>query len=298
VVNGVIVVVKVLVLVLFVAVGALYVNPANWHPFIPENTGAFGSFGWSGVLRGAGVIFFAYIGFDAVSTAAQEARRPQRDMPIGILASLAICTALFIAVSLVVTGLVHYGKLNVPNPIAVAIEASGVRWLSPFVSVGALAGISSVMIVVLLGQSRIFYSMSRDGFLPPVFRNVHPRFKTPYLSTMLTGIIVAVGAGATPIAVLSQLTSMGTLLAFVIVSLSVIVLRRTEPTLPRPFRTPWVPWVPLLAAVICFAQMAALPWPTWERLIIWLVIGGIIYLGYGRRAEQRVGLDRARADAA
>ncbi|HJR43585.1 MAG TPA: amino acid permease [Gemmatimonadaceae bacterium] len=288
-VNAVIVVVKVLVLLLFVAVGAMYVQPDNWQPFIPENTGSFGSFGWSGVLRGAGVIFFAYIGFDAVSTAAQEAKNPQRDMPIGILASLGICTVLFIAVALVLTGIVPYGELNVPNPIAVGIESAGVRWLSPLISVGALAGISSVMLVLLLGQTRVFYSMSRDGLLPPVFRAIHPRFRTPHLSTLLTGSIAAVIAGAVPITVLSQLTSMGTLLAFVIVCVAVLMLRRTAPDLHRPFRTPWMPWAPILGALICFAQMAGLPWQTWERLLIWLALGFVVYFAYSRRRAREAG---------
>ena len=287
-VNAVIVVVKVLVLLLFVAVGVAYINPSNWQPFIPENTGSFGSFGWSGILRGAGVIFFAYIGFDAVSTAAQEAKNPQRDMPIGILASLAICTVLFIAVALVLTGIVHYTQLNVPNPIAVGIEAAGVRWLSPLISVGALAGISSVMLVLLLGQTRVFYSMSRDGLLPGAFRAIHPRFRTPHVSTLLTGSIAAVVAGAVPITVLSQLTSMGTLLAFVIVCIAVIILRRTAPELHRPFRTPGMPWVPILGAVICFAQMAGLPWQTWERLIIWLAVGFVVYFAYSRKNAERM----------
>jgi APA family basic amino acid/polyamine antiporter len=288
-VNAVIVVVKVLVLLLFVAVGAMYVQPDNWQPFIPENTGTFGSFGWSGVLRGAGVIFFAYIGFDAVSTAAQEAKNPQRDMPIGILASLGICTVLFIAVALVLTGIVPYGELNVPNPIAVGIESAGVRWLSPLISVGALAGISSVMLVLLLGQTRVFYSMSRDGLLPQVFRAIHPRFRTPHLSTLLTGSIAAVIAGAVPITVLSQLTSMGTLLAFVIVCVAVLILRRTAPDLHRPFRTPWMPWVPILGALICLAQMAGLPWQTWERLLIWLGLGFVVYFAYSRRRARGAG---------
>jgi APA family basic amino acid/polyamine antiporter len=281
-VNAVIVVVKVLVLLVFVAVGAMYVQPDNWQPFIPENTGTFGSFGWSGVLRGAGVIFFAYIGFDAVSTAAQEAKNPQQDMPIGILASLGICTVLFIAVALVLTGIVPYGELNVPNPIAVGIESAGVRWLSPLISVGALAGISSVMLVLLLGQTRVFYSMSRDGLLPQVFR-------TPHLSTLLTGSIAAVIAGAVPITVLSQLTSMGTLLAFVIVCVAVLILRRTAPDLHRPFRTPWMPWVPILGALICLAQMAGLPWQTWERLLIWLALGFVVYFAYSRRRARGAG---------
>jgi APA family basic amino acid/polyamine antiporter len=282
-VNTTIVLVKLTVLVLFVIAGIAYVRPENWTPFVPPNQGTFGHFGWSGVLRGAGVIFFAYIGFDAVSTAAQEAKNPRRDMPIGILASLGICTALYIAVALVLVGIVSYTELNVPDPIAVGIDATGLTWFSPVIKLGAILGLLSVMLVVLLGQTRIFYSMSRDGLLPPLFRAVHPRFRTPHYSTILVGIVVALAAGLLPIGVLSVLTSMGTLLAFTIVCVGVIILRRTNPELERPFRTPGMPWVPLLGAAICLAQMAGLPGSAWERLAIWLVIGLAIYFLYGRR---------------
>jgi len=282
-VNTTIVLVKLTVLVLFVIAGIAYVRPENWTPFVPPNQGTFGHFGWSGVLRGAGVIFFAYIGFDAVSTAAQEAENPRRDMPIGILASLGICTALYIAVALVLVGIVSYTELNVPDPIAVGIDATGLTWFSPVIKLGAILGLLSVMLVVLLGQTRIFYSMSRDGLLPPLFRAVHPRFRTPHYSTILVGIVVALAAGLLPIGVLSVLTSMGTLLAFTIVCVGVIILRRTNPELERPFRTPGMPWVPLLGAAICLAQMAGLPGSAWERLAIWLVIGLAIYFLYGRR---------------
>ena len=265
--NTVIVVIKVAVLLLFVGFGAKYINTANWHPFIPPNTGKFGEFGWSGVLRGAGVIFFAFIGFDAVSTAAQEAKNPQRDMPRGILISLVVCTFLYIAVALVLTGIVHYSKLNVPAPIALGVDSTGLTWLRPVVKLGAIAGLSSTMLVMLLGQPRIFYSMSRDGLLPPLFSKIHPRFKTPYITTALTGVVVAIVAGLFPIATLTQLTAMGTLLAFVMVSIGIWVLRRTDPHLERPFKTPWMPWVPLLGALICLAQMAGLPGTTWIRLI-------------------------------
>ena len=290
-VNTAIVLVKLTVLVLFVVAGISYVRPENWTPFVPPNQGTFGHFGWSGVLRGAGVIFFAYIGFDAVSTAAQEAKNPRRDMPIGILASLGICTALYIAVALVLVGIVSYTELNVPDPIAVGIDATGLTWFSPIIKLGAILGLLSVMLVVLLGQTRIFYSMSRDGLLPPLFRAVHPRFRTPHYSTMLVGVIVALAAGLLPIGVLSVLTSMGTLLAFTIVCVGVIILRRTNPELERPFRTPGMPWVPLLGAAICLAQMAGLPGSAWERLAIWLAIGLIIYFVYGRRraAAERAG---------
>jgi APA family basic amino acid/polyamine antiporter len=286
--NTVIVVVKVAVLLLFVIFGVKYINRANWHPFIPPNTGKFGEFGWSGVLRGAGVIFFAFIGFDAVSTAAQEAKNPQRDMPRGILWSLVICTFLYIAVELVLTGIVHYTKLNVPAPIALGIDATGLGWLRPIVKVGAIAGLSSTMLVMLLGQPRIFYSMARDGLLPPLFARVHPKFKTPHVTTALTGVVVALVAGLFPIATLTQLTAMGTLLAFVMVSVGIWVLRRTDPDLPRPFRTPWMPWSPILGALLCLAQMAGLPGTTWVRLVIWLVIGLTIYFLYGRRGAERM----------
>ena len=226
--NTAIVVVKVAVLLLFIAFGVKYINTANWHPFIPPNTGAFGEFGWSGVLRGAGVIFFAFIGFDAVSTAAQEAKNPQRDMPRGIMWSLVICTILYIAVALVLTGIVHYDKLNVPAPIALGVDSTGLAWLRPIIKLGAIAGLSSTMLVMLLGQPRIFFSMSRDGLLPPLFGKDSPTFKTPYITTIVTGVVVAVVAGLFPIATLTQLTSMGTLLAFVMVSLGVLVLRRVE----------------------------------------------------------------------
>jgi APA family basic amino acid/polyamine antiporter len=288
-VNNVIVVIKLTVILMFILAGAWFVfgNPDvardNWTPFIPPNQGAFGEYGWSGILRAAGVIFFAYIGFDAVSTAAQEAKNPQRDMPIGILASLAICTVLYILVAGLLTGMVHYSTLNVPDPIAVGIEAAGVDVLVPLVKIGAIAGLSSVMLVQLLGQSRIFFSMSRDGLLPPVFSAVHPRFRTPYVTTILTGVVCALIAGAFPLALLGQLVSIGTLLAFVIVCAGVWYLRVKEPNRPRPFRTPAVPLVPLLGILACVGMMLGLPGDTWLRLAIWLVLGLGIYFAYGRR---------------
>ena len=284
--NTAIVVLKVTVLAIFVAVGARYVNTANWHPFIPPNAGEFGSFGWSGVLRGAGLIFFAYIGFDAVSTTSQEAKNPGRSIPIGILGSLAICTVIYIAVGLVMTGIVPYPQLDVASPIALAVQKTGVAWLPPVINIGAICGISSVILVNLLGQSRIFYSMSRDGLLPPVFSRLHPRFRTPHITTAVTGFVVAIAAGLFPIGVLGQLVSMGTLLAFAIVCIGVLILRRTEPDVPRPFRTPGMPWVPVAGALICFYLMAGLPLATWIRLVVWLVVGLTIYFAYGRfRAE-------------
>jgi APA family basic amino acid/polyamine antiporter len=281
--NTVLVIIKFMVLVVFVVAGAAYVNRDNLTPFIPPNTGSFGHFGLSGILRGAGVMFFAYIGFDAVSTAAQEAKNPQRDMPIGILASLAICTVLYIAVAIVLIGIVPYQRLNVADPLAVGIDATGLKWLSPVIKVSALFGLFSTMLVTLIGQTRIFFSMSRDGLLPALFQRVHPTFRTPHVSTALTGFVVAIAAGVLPIRVLSILVSMGTLLAFVLVCLGILILRRTSPQLERPFRTPGLPWVPLLGTVFCLAQMASLPFQTWVRLVVWLAIGMVIYFGYGRR---------------
>lgn len=279
--NTVMVMIKAAVLVVFVVAGAAYVKRANLTPFIPPNTGSFGHFGWSGVLRGAGVMFFAYIGFDAVTTAAQESKDPQRDMPVGILGSLALCTVIYIAVAIVLTGIVHYSKLNVADPLAVGIDATGLRWLSPVIKVSALFGLFSTMLVQLLGQTRIFFSMARDGLLPRVFGRVHTRFRTPHVSTMLTGTVCALVAGLTPIEVLGQLVSIGTLLAFVLVCIGVVILRRTAPHNRRPFRTPGVPWVPALGAIVCLAQMLGLPGETWVRLFTWLAIGLVIYFLYG-----------------
>ncbi|MGN6391950.1 MAG: amino acid permease [Gemmatimonadales bacterium] len=286
--NTVLVVLKVGVLIAFVSLGAAYVRREHLTPFIPPNTGEFGHFGVSGIMRGAAVMFFAYIGFDAVSTAAQEARNPQRDMPIGILASLAICTVLYIAVAVVLLGIVPYQKLNVADPLAVGIDATGLTWFSPVVKVSALFGLFSTMLVQLLGQTRIFYSMSRDGLLPGLFGAVHPRFRTPWLSTMLTGGVVTVGAGLLPIGVLGQLVSIGSLLAFVLVCIGVIVLRRTAADVVRPFRCPGVPLVPILGALACVAQMVSLPLKTWARLVVWMALGFAIYFLYSReRARQR-----------
>jgi len=232
------------------------------------------------------VMFFAYIGFDAVSTAAQEAKNPSRDMPIGILSSLAICTVIYIAVAIVLLGIVPYQQLNVADPLAVGIDATGLRWLSPVIKIAALFGLFSTMLVNLLAQTRIFYSMSRDGLLPKVFATVHPRFRTPHVSTVMTGAIIALVAGLTRIEVLGQLVSIGTLLAFVLVSIGIIILRKTQPDAPRPFRTPGVPYVPVIGALICLAQMVGLPVATWERLLIWLSIGLALYFSYSRRGSR------------
>ncbi len=282
--NNVIVAIKLTVIFTFIAVGFAFINRHNWHPFVPPSAGD-GQFGWSGILRGAGVIFFAYIGFDAVSTAAQEAKNPQRDMPIGMLASLGICTILYIVVSLVLTGVVSYKLLNVSAPIAVAVDVFGehLAWLRTLVKIGAIAGLSSVILVLLLGQPRIFYSMSKDGLLPAVFSAVHPKFKTPWLAQILTGILAMLIAGLFPIGLLGELVSIGTLLAFLIVCAGVLVLRKLHPEMHRPFRTPAVWLVAPLGIICCGGLMAGLPRDTWARLIVWMLIGFVIYFAYSHR---------------
>jgi basic amino acid/polyamine antiporter, APA family len=281
--NSVVVAIKVAVIVLFIGFGAWYVQGANWTPFIPPNTGP-GQFGWSGVVTAAGIIFFAYIGFDAVSTAAQEARNPQRDMPIGILVSLAICTVLYISVAAVLTGMVPYGELNTPAPVAYALDQyPALGWLAGWVKLGAIAGMTSTMLVMLLGQPRIFYSMSRDGLLPPLFARVHPKFRTPSFSTVLTGIVAATVAGLLPVTILGELVSIGTLMAFIVVCIGVLVLRKTRPDLKRPFRVA-VPWLVCpLGALICAYMMISLPRDTWVRLVGWTFFGVLVYVFYGYR---------------
>jgi basic amino acid/polyamine antiporter, APA family len=295
--NDFIVVLKVAVVVLFIGIGYFFINRHNYHPFLPPNTGEFGAFGWSGVAAGAGQIFFAYIGFDAVSTAAQEARNPKRDMPIGIIGSLAICTVLYILYGLVLTGVVNYKDLNVAAPLAVAVDhMKGLPWVGFLMKLGSLCGLTSVMLVMLLGQSRVFYSMSNDRLLPKLFSDLHPRLRTPWKSNLLLLVFVSLGAAFTPIARLGNLTSIGTLFAFVVVCIAVVIMRKKEPGLPRPFKTPLVPLVPILGVLVNVGLMAALGASTWAAFLIWMALGLGIYFAYSRHtsrvqtAEQSKGL--------
>jgi basic amino acid/polyamine antiporter, APA family len=282
--NNVIVVVKVTVVLLFIIFAVGYVNADNWKPFIPPNKGGFGQYGISGILQGATMVFFAYIGFDAVSTAAQECKNPKRDLPIGILGSLAICTVLYIAVSTILTGVVPYTELSVPHPIAVGIQRTGISWLETAVEVGAIAGLSSVMLVMLLGQPRIFYSMARDGLFPKVAERIHPRFGTPYVTTAITGVICAVAGGILPIDILGELTSIGTLFAFVLVSIGVMILRIKRPDIPRAFKVPGGTYlVPILGALTSGLLMYTATTATIIRLFAWMAIGLLIYYAYGRK---------------
>lgn len=294
--NNVIVVLKVAVILLFIFFGFSYINRENWVPFIPANTGVFGEFGWSGIVRAAGVIFFAYIGFDAVSTAAQEAKNPQKDMPFGILASLAICTVIYVLVGLVMTGIVPYLQLNDPAPVAIAVNAAGegLNWLKPLIKMGAIAGLSSVILVMLMGQPRIFFSMSRDGLLPASFGKVHPKYKTPYIPTLITGFVAMFVAGLFPIGLLGELVSIGTLLAFVIVCAGVLVLRYKRPELERPFKTPLFPFVPVMGILCSLSLMYFLPGDTWIRLIVWMLLGIVIYFGYSRKHSKISNSEAAR----
>lgn len=281
-VNNVIVAVKLTVIIAFILIGAFFVNMDNWTPFIPENTGP-GKFGVDGILRAASIIFFAYIGFEAVSTAAAEAKNPQKDVPFGILGSLAICTVLYMAVALVLTGVVPYASLNVADPMAVAVDAIGLGWFSFIIKVGAVAGLSSVMLVLCYGQTRIFYTMSRDGLLPEFFSRVHPKTNTPWINTLVVGTIVAITAATTPIGQLGDLTSLGTLAAFIIVCVSVLYLHYKEPHLKRPFVTPFKPWLPIIGILACGYLVAQLPTDTFIKLKYFFAIGLVIYFSYGRR---------------
>jgi APA family basic amino acid/polyamine antiporter len=281
--NNIIVVLKVSVILVFIAIGWSYIHPANLTPLIPPNTtGVFGEFGYSGLLAGAGVIFFAYIGFDAVSTAAQEAKVPKRDMPIGIIGSLLVCTVLFILYTHVLTGMVDYHKLNVAAPLSLALEQIPYRWLTIGMNVAVLAGLTSVMLVMLLGQSRVLFSMANDRLLPKAFRDVHPKFRTPWKCNLMLMIFVSLFAAFVPISVVGKMTSIGTLFAFVIVCIGIIIMRKTHPDTPRPFKTPLVPLFPLMGIAVNVAMMYGLGWSNWLRLVIWMAIGLIIYFGYSR----------------
>lgn len=280
-VNNVIVAIKLAVIIAFAVIGAFYIDTSNWHPFIPEQI-ADGKYGYNGIVAAAGMIFFAYIGFEAVSTAAQEAKNPQRDMPIGILGSLVICTLLYIVVSTVLTGVVNYTELNVPDPLAVAVNKIGLGWLAFIVKVGAIAGLSSVILVVLYGQTRIFYIMSHDGLLPQFFSKVHPKFHTPHINTVIVGLIVGTAAGLTPISVLGNLVSMGTLVAFSVVCFSVLYMRRKHPEIHRPFTTPGYPIVPILGIISCLYLVSGLPTETYKVLGAWVGAGMLFYFGYSQ----------------
>ena len=279
--NNVIVFIKLAVVVAFIVAAFHAVKASNWVPFIPANTGVREHFGWSGVMTGAGIVFFAYIGFDAVSTAAQEARNPQRDMPIGIIGSLLVCTVLYILVSAVATGVVPYQQMDVPDPIALAADRAGLGKMASLIKLGAIAGLSSVILVMLYGQSRVFWAMSHDGLLPPFVYRVHPKFRTPWVTTILTGVGVAFFAALLPVTDASSLCSIGTLLAFVIVSVGILVLRWRHPELQPRFRTPLVWFVAPAGALSAIYLMVSLPWTTWVRLIVWFAIGMVVYFGYG-----------------
>jgi APA family basic amino acid/polyamine antiporter len=271
--NALMVIVKLLVLFFFIAIGFLYVKPENWQPFAPN--------GWKGIMTGAALVFFAYIGFDAISTTAEETRNPQRDLPVGMIGSLVICTLLYVVTAAVLTGLVHYSELNVPEPLALALRLLDLNWAAGIVAFGAVVATTSVLLVFQMGQPRIFFSMARDGLLPARFAEVHPRFKTPHVTTILTGVAVAVSAAFVDIGEAAELTNIGTLFAFILVCAGVIVLRHTDPQRPRPFRTPLVPVVPLLGIASCFSLMLSLPRLTWIRFGVWLALGLLIYVFYG-----------------
>jgi basic amino acid/polyamine antiporter, APA family len=288
-VNSVIVVLKVGVVVLFILFGWAYINSDNYTPYIPANTGVSGQFGLSGVLRAAGVVFFAFIGFDAVSTAAQEAKNPQRDMPIGIIGSLVVCTILYVLFAHVLTGIVPYKLLDDAAPVAVAVDRTPYIWLKTAVKVAIIAGYTSVILVMLLGQSRVFYSMSRDGLLPKIFSELHTKFRTPYKSNILFMIFVALFAALTPIQIVGEMTSIGTLFAFVLVSAGILIMRKTHPNMPRPFRTPLVPLVPILGILFNFVLMLGLGWENWMRLFIWMGLGFVVFFAYSRSHSKLAG---------
>lgn len=282
--TGIVVALKIGVVIVFIALGWSYINPDNYVPYIPVNTGVFGEFGVSGIFRGAGVVFFVFIGFDIIATMAQEAKNPQRTMPVGIIGSLVICTLLFGLFSFVMTGLAHYTEFkNSAAPVAIAIEKTPYYWMSQIIIMAIIIGYTSVIMVDLLGQSRVFFSMSRDGLLPKLFAQVHPKFRTPYKGNIILGIFISLFAGLVPINVVGEMTSIGTLLAFVLVCLGIIILRKREPNLPRAFKTPWVPVVPILGIITCLVMMFSLPLGTWIRLFVWLAIGLAVYFFYGKK---------------
>lgn len=283
-VNNLLVVLKVAVVLIFIAVGWSHINPANHTPYIPENTGEFGHFGWSGVLRGAGVVFFAFIGFDAVSTAAQEAKNPKKGMPAGIIGSLVICTILYVLFSHVMTGLANYKEFEgTAAPVAIAIAKTPYAWLQESIIIAILAGYTSVILVMLMGQSRIFYTMAKDGLLPKTFGSLHTKFKTPYKSNILFAVFISLFSAFVPVHVVGEMVSIGTLFAFILVCIGVMVMRKTDPDIPRSFRTPWVPFVPVAGIIVCFCMMASLPLDTWLRLAIWMAIGLVLYFTYGKK---------------
>lgn len=289
--NSIFVVIKLSIIIIFIGVGTQYIDMENYVPFIPENTGVFGEYGWSGILRASGMVFFAYIGFDCISTTTQETVDPQRNMPIGILGALVICTVLYIAFAAVLVGIVPYAELSVDAPVALAIDRTPYPWLAEMVKLAILAGFTSVMLVLLLGQSRIFYAMSKDGLLPPIFSVLHPRWQTPWRSNIILMIFTSLFSAFMPLSAVGNMTSIGTLFAFIIVCASVLILRRTHPEYPRAFKTPWVPAVPLLGIGTCSIMMLSLDGETWVRLLVWLVLGGIFYFVYGRyRSDKKIGV--------
>ncbi len=282
--NAVIVVLKITVVVVFIALGWSYIDVANYDNYIPANTGAFENFGWTGIMTGAAVVFFAFIGFDAVSTAAQEAKNPQRDMPIGIMGSLIVCTILYVLFAHVMTGLENYQNFkNEAAPVALAIAATPYGFMQELIIMAILAGYSSVILVLLLGQSRVFFSMSKDGLIPKLFSDIHPKFQTPWKSNLLFAGLVSLFAAFVPVSIVGEMCSIGTLLAFVLVCVGILVLRKTRPDLPRAFKTPWVPFVPIMGILVCCYLMYALPLETWIRLFIWMAVGFVVYFTYGKR---------------
>jgi basic amino acid/polyamine antiporter, APA family len=280
--NTIMVAIKVAVIVLFIFAGMSYVDTANWHPFLPQNTGTFGQYGWSGVLQGAGIIFFSYVGFDTASTAAREARNPQRDVPLGILGALVISALLYVGMAAVMTGLVPYKQLGGSAPVAIALDAHPqLAWLGSLVKIGAVAGMTSVILMSMLGQPRIFLAMAEDGLLPPSMRKVHPKYRTPHIATSITTALAALVAGLFPLNILGELISMGILLAFTVVCIGVLILRVTRPELVRPFRVPLAPVTCVLGAVLCGGITYFLPMETWRLFAVWSAIGFSIYGLYG-----------------